>query len=235
MAVAFNAVSASQSLGGVTGYSFSHTVAAGSNLYIELGLGAAPNTADIATATYAGVSLSLVGNIDAGAVNGNTAEIWGLINPATGTNTMSVTGDEALYGGSGSISYSGVHQTTPRGAATTGSGLASTNITITLASSAGDMVSDAIKSYQNALTVGASQTSRWAAQDGTFGEWGQGSTEGGQASVSMGWSVTVAVVYAVVAANIIQAAAGGAFVPTIEYIERHYPRGANRGIMRGVA
>jgi hypothetical protein len=194
--VAHDVSSAAQSLNGGTSASWSHT-ASGSNRYARVGFGASGGSAPTASSiTYGGSAMTSVAvRSDAGLAA--TAAIYGFIAPATTSQTISITFDTNAYGAAGSSSYTGVHQTTPSGAAftNTASGAAqSVSVTVTDAVT-GDMVSDVMKHYESLglnPTVGAGQTQRWLGDDGSFNENAGASDEAGAASVTMSWTGTSA-------------------------------------------
>jgi hypothetical protein len=163
MAIAFDAAASSVSAGFAAGasYTFNHTVAAGSNRAIVLGAALWQDVAGsgtLSTCSYAAAAAT------SKIVLTNTqmrAELWVLVAPATGTNTVSftVTGNtdgRKFFAGS----FTGVDQTTPTEAtqtSSTSSGAPSLSITsITDNAWLVDMVS---KFGTTALTVGAGQTS----------------------------------------------------------------------------
>lgn len=73
---------------------------------------ATQDTSAITAVTYNGVSLTQIGTNQVHTAFGRTMNIWGLVNPAQGSNTLAITGatgSEAV----GWISISGVDNTTP--------------------------------------------------------------------------------------------------------------------------
>lgn len=125
MAIAYDNSTQKVESGSVSSTTFSHTVGTGSARYLVVGTVFRGGTNRIATAvTYNGVAMTKIGSdqTNAGACNSN---IWGLANPASGTNDVVVT-----YSGSGNTmqvvasSYTGVNQTSAvdTNNGTTGSG-----------------------------------------------------------------------------------------------------------------
>lgn len=108
--------------------------------------------------TYNGVSMTkLLGPTGLYA----TQEIWGLLNPATGSNTVSVTFTGNIYVGGCSTSYTGVKQTGLPDASTSGDATQTTTITATLTTVATRtwMVMNTFANVQTP-TAGTGQTSR---------------------------------------------------------------------------
>lgn len=125
MAIAYDNSSEKVEGGSVSSTTLSHTVGTGSARYLVVGTVFRGGANLVATAvTYNGVAMTKIGSdrTNAGACNSN---IWGLVNPASGTNDVVVT-----YSGTGNTmlvvasSYTGVHQTNPvdNNTGTTGTG-----------------------------------------------------------------------------------------------------------------
>jgi hypothetical protein len=194
-AVAFDAVGPSVAgISVVSGSSLSwnHTVTSvGSNLLLTVGVavGANPDSR-IVSVTYNGVSMNSVGKVHSNNRTSGFVELFYLKAPGTGTHTVQVTltgGNAAIEGGS--VSFTGVDQTTPvRNVATAfGSG---TNPNVSVASAVGDMVVDAV-----AYGCGggsSAQTSRWKSElnCATAGGCGAQSTAPGAPSVNMRYTIT---------------------------------------------
>ena len=107
MAIAFD----SSSIGATNGYSWSHTCA-GSNLIVIvyiIGLDCNPNSA-----TYNGVSMTLIPNYGGwGSAPIYDIKSYYIINPPTGTNTISISCSGGVSWKGFAVSYTGVNQTTP--------------------------------------------------------------------------------------------------------------------------
>jgi hypothetical protein len=193
MAVAHDITAAVKSLAGVSSASWSHT-ATGSDRYGRVGLGFSPNTTTITSITWGGVAMTLVGSRVEGPPIEHRCDLYGIVAPAASAQTIAVSfggGGFGAYGAAGSSSYTGVHQTTPSGAAFTAGSNQTLSVSVTVTDSvAGDMVSDVIKEYQivGAPTAGAGQTQRWSGDDGTYQENAAASDEPGAASVVMSWT-----------------------------------------------
>jgi hypothetical protein len=104
--------------------SFSHNVAVGADRYILITCWLLSPIRSVTAASYAGVSAAFIAG--ANAADGDRVEVWGLVAPATGSNTVSVTLDDTVVGKCAASSFTGVHQSTPIGTAVgdyyTGSG-----------------------------------------------------------------------------------------------------------------
>ena len=136
--------------------------------------------------TYNGVALSLFGGFSDFQYN---SEIWYLVAPATGANTLSVTfsGSGTYEMGLSAHSFTGVDQSTPLAAFTSGSGT-STTPSIAVSSAADQIVIDSLCiTHSGTLTVGAGQTERsnFIGSGGTIRH--GASTETGAASTTMSW------------------------------------------------
>lgn len=102
MAIAFDAVTN----GGLTPASWSHTCATAGNRLLLVAVDGTNNPTGF---TYAGTALTQLGAVTIGnGATGRVLDLWYLINPATGTNTVSVTGGTSFIGIS--MSYTGVSQ-----------------------------------------------------------------------------------------------------------------------------
>ena len=145
--------------------------------------------------TYGGQALTVVGTAAQGTGGDNARiEIWRLVNPPTGSNTVSITFTDAVNeegATAGAASFTGVHQTTPLGtfASAVSSGTADTP-TVNVSSAVGELVFDTVARKQNSLTVDPGQTQRWhLCTDGTCSNVDGGtSTKDGAASVTMTWT-----------------------------------------------
>lgn len=151
MTVAFDAVGPSAAGAGAAAagsLTWAHTCT-GSNLYlvagVSLGSVAFNDTTDpVVSCKYAGVTMTSLGKqrSNNGLNAGGYVEVFGLAGPATGANnvvvTMTLSTDDIS---AGSVSFTGVDQTTPVVAAHTGKAFASSAAsTVTITSSTGNMV-----------------------------------------------------------------------------------------------
>ena len=134
MAVARDAVSGISETGSSTTHSFSHTCT-GSNLYLLVGV-ADWSGDNVTGVTYNGVSMTQLvketRNPDSGSLE---IYFYGLANPSTGTNTVTITrSSSSLWIDGCAVSYTGVTQTTSPVDATgtaQGDGSSSTTVNIT--------------------------------------------------------------------------------------------------------
>ncbi|MDQ3195170.1 MAG: hypothetical protein M3Q32_02020 [Pseudomonadota bacterium] len=176
--------------------SFSHTVGAGSNRVLIVGISIDRTTMVnvISSVTYGGTTLTNIGNT-AGSSNTMRISLWRLVNPAVGTANVVVTPSiNNIKYVAGAVSYFGVDQTTPLGsfaAATGGSGTPTVNVS----SAANDLVVDVVAVGDallgNSIAPGAGQTQRYNINTATIlggGMIGAGSTEPGAATVTMSWT-----------------------------------------------
>jgi hypothetical protein len=196
VSVAFDAVgpsSAGASVASGAGLSWSHTVTAtGSNLLLTVAVAVGTNS-DVGLSlavAYNGVPMTSAALVHSNNHANGFVQMFYLRAPASGTHTVQVTlsgGTASLEGGS--VSFTGVDQTTPvRNIATSfgSSGLPR----VTVASAIGDMVLDAMVTGCNG-TITSTRTLRWlkALDCNTAGGNGAQSTAAGDVSVTMGYSV----------------------------------------------
>src|SRR5438128_11903021 len=182
-AVTTGELSSSQT-GGTSTTTWAHTTS-GTNKVLVVGVSwANAITRTVTSVTYAGSTMTSAGS----AVNaGNAgAEIFYLVAPAVGSNTVSVTlsgSANSLVGGA--VTLTGVNQTTPLGifASATGSSITPS---VTVTSNTGETVVDTVSlTSSGAMTVNGTQTQQW--QAGTSGR-GAGSTKPGAPSPTMSWA-----------------------------------------------
>lgn len=178
----------STSAGNVASLSWTHT-ASGSHRLVVVGLSWGLGGATVTSATYGGVAMTEIGTRNNTTKN-IRASLYMLVAPPTGAQVVVVTfsggvGDHAF---GGSVSFTGVDQTTPVGpfASSVGGGPA---IATTLASGSNEVVIDAVASDSNpsGLNIGAGQTSMWTIHSSL---WGAASVKPGATSVTMSWTET---------------------------------------------
>jgi hypothetical protein len=144
----------------------------------------------VPSVTYGGVALTHAGQVYNNNRTPGSTDLFVLVNPATGTNTV-----QATYSGctsdveAGSISFTGVNQSTPLAHVTTNFGSGAT-AQVTVASVAGDMVVDVVGN--GSAITSSSQTLRWLKNQNANTAVGNGaqSTAAGASSVTMGYSVS---------------------------------------------
>jgi len=181
---------------GGSSLTWSHTVTAtGQNLALVVGVAVGTLSDDSVlslSVTYNGTPMPSVAKVHDNNQNVGFIQMFCLTAPATGAKTVSVT----LSGGTadiigGSVSFTGVNQTTPcRNAVTfapSGTGQNS-SISATVTSVVGDMVIDMVGTGGNIST--STQTLRWMknVSNGTGGSNGAQSTVQGAPSVTVGYS-----------------------------------------------
>ena len=166
-------------------YTWSHTCS-GSDRYLVIGIVTLAGQT-VSSLTYNGVALSLI----RGVTNTVRVELWGLVNPAIGTNTISLT----LSGVATSIgiasSFTGVHQTSPVEGDNSATGTGTADATVDITSVANnDWAVDIVGiSVDTTIIVGAGQTQR-ANVSGAGGAGGM-STEGPKTpagAITMSWT-----------------------------------------------
>ena len=112
----------------------SHTVPTGqSDTILVVSVHLHDDADDISSGTYGGQSLTSAGvGVENTGSNLTRTEIWYLVNPPTGSNTLTLTlGSSAFCAGCVAVQYSGVHQTTPIGGTDTdAAGSSSTTATV---------------------------------------------------------------------------------------------------------
>ena len=192
-AITFSAATTAQSNGGSV--IFSHTVGAGSNKILIVGVSIDQTTTAtvVNTVTYGGTAMTRVGDTT-GVVNTMRISLWQLVNPPSGSANVIVTpstNNTAFI--VGAVSYFGVNQTTPLGTfvqATGGSGSPTVNATSATNDLVVDVVSVGGALLGNSLTGGAGQSERYNVNTAVLlggGMIGASSTKPGAATVTMSW------------------------------------------------
>ncbi len=202
MAVAYDSVSATQSVNGATSVSWSHTNSGSTSLYLRICVPwtSFPGTVAISAITYDSVSLAsnLVGNVNTSTFQATLrgdASIYELPNPATGTKTAAITWNTtngAYGGGIGSVMYTGVKQTTPcSGTAVTNNGnTSSTQPTTTVTSTtSGNMVGDCMAMEPGGGTITITSGTQRLNSAGGGGQAGAGGDIAAGGSVTITWGV----------------------------------------------
>src|SRR5713226_4205029 len=175
----------------VNSLTWAHTVGTGADRVLVVGVTIRDGNVSVSAITYGGTALTRLG-FQNGAGNANRAEIWSLKAPASGTANVvvSISGARDLVGGS--ISFTGVDQTTPFGTFVGAQGTSATP-SVTASSATAEIVVDTLATDGDAVsaTVGAGQTQRWNIRTGPAGgnAIGAGSTKPGATSVSMKWTL----------------------------------------------
>lgn len=196
-ALAIDAAS-SAGCGACTSLSWSHTVS-GTNRLLVVGPSGYDTSDTVTGVTYNSVAMTVVPSSSTSTGN-HTVSQYGLIAPATGTNTVlvSVTGQMTDIG-AGAVSFTDAHQTTPFGTAATATG-SSTTPSVNVSSAADQIVMDTLNIIHNGtLTVDGSQTQRWQGIGGFGFIKYAGSTEAGAGTTTMSWSNSTSQVWAIAA------------------------------------
>ena len=214
MAIAFDAATESGNKGAVSSFTFSHTCT-GSDRGLLVHVGAYDNAARTVTSvTYNSVSLTQISRVT-GPTTGSWTEIWKLANPASGSNTVSVTlSGAAAYNVFGAAqSFTGVDQTTSTmtsGGKTAAGNSSSQSATVT-GTTANNWIVDALTSFFGwAQSVGSGQTARYNTYY-TGANYNNmcGSTEvSGGGDVVMSWTSTGAHEWALIGVELVVASAG---------------------------
>jgi hypothetical protein len=161
---------------------------------------------------YNGVALTPLGSQRDGG-NNSGIEMFLLVNPPTGANTVEVDVIALVdYVVGGSATFYGVNQTTPTGTFASQSGTG-TNPTVNVTTVRGDMVIDTVGTIANgSLTPDTGQTLRWEGSP-VFGAFdvGAGSTKpGAQGTTTMSWTLSASQNWAIGAVPV-----KAAFGPTL--------------------
>jgi hypothetical protein len=160
------------------------------------------------TCTYHGVSMDLLG-MKQETTNGETIFLFGLENPDTGGSYDCVFTNGPTYASSytamGSVSYTGVHQTTSTGTFVSDSNISSTPATVTATSASGELVVGAA-CFSGSGTTGGGQTERFNDNNNAGINV---SDEAGAASVVMSVSFAGGEAWAIAAVPLKPAGGGG--------------------------
>ncbi len=173
----------------VSSLTWSHTVGAGNDRILIVGVSIRGN-GTVTSVTYGAQTFTSAGTVANGGTN--SAEIWTLVAPATGTANIVVTLSASKDFVAGASSFSNVDPTTPYGAffSTTGN---TSPISLAVTSAVGEVVIDTVMTNGDVgtLTAAAGQTERWNNLTGAnpSNARGAGSTKAGAASVTMTWTM----------------------------------------------
>ena len=173
-----------------------HTVGAGSNRLLIVGISFRDGNVMANAVTYGGTALTLIG-AQTGPGSQNRTEMWRLLAPASGTANIVVTMSAAKQIVTGGISFTGVNQTTPLGTFASAQGMTGT-ATVTATSATNELVLDTVTANgdANSVTPAPAQTQRWnlssLSPPSGGNSIGGGSTELGAASVMTTWALNTA-------------------------------------------
>lgn len=193
VAVAFDAVGPSVAGSGgssLASTSWSHTCT-GSNRVVVVGVavGVQPDAGVTATATYNSVSMTSLGLVHSDNSNAGFVQLFGLVNPPTGAQTVLVTPSATATLSAGSISFTGA---SGFGTAVTAFGSSAAPSVAVTGTTSGNMVVDAACCGSTAGFSSSTQTNRWLKNtDGATGAGdGAGSTAAAGGSVTMSYAIT---------------------------------------------
>lgn len=168
-----------------TSQSWSHTCS-GSNRYLLVAVATNGGGSDATGATYAGANMTALGSQQEGDT-GYRISLWGLVNPASGTNTITVSWNEDHAVECCAISFTNVSQSAPTGTVALAQTQSSVAITKTVGAFTDSLVVDAVAWNQGALpaneSAGPQQTHR-VGGSGSFARCSI-STESGSATITM--------------------------------------------------
>jgi uncharacterized repeat protein (TIGR01451 family) len=208
---------ANSASGQTSALSWSHTVGAGSDRLLLVGIAIDNPARTVGTVKWGGPSGTALTYIGRRQGNATTVEIWGLKDPAGGTAEVyaTISGGSSEWMVGGSASYTGVDQAAPWSGFVSAAGRRGDGETpsLTVSSASGGLVFDAIAINDDQLetysaSVGAGQTSVWNRKVDAQSIVGGASTEAGAASVAMTWSFpTTDYIWAYAALSINAAAA----------------------------
>ena len=189
--ITFDAASNSTYQSASSSYSWSHTCT-GSNRYLVVGIAMLSLAQTVSSITYAGENLALLG-VRSSITGAARVELWGIVAPATGSNTIAVTLSGSIASAGCASSYAGVNQSSStegyNSAQATNVGAADATVNITTVAD-NDWVVDIVATDDTAITVGAGNTSRNNVT-GVGGSGAMGDTNGAKTpagSVTMSWT-----------------------------------------------
>ena len=151
--------------------------------------------------TYNGTALTHLTNASVNCTSACHEELWYLLNPSTGTNTVNVTTNTSNPIAAGAASFYGVDQSNPFGTLNTTSG-SSTSSTVTVNSAANELVVDTFGNQASTTfspTQGGNQTRAWRVGNASSVESAGSSQNGGASTTTMTWSWTTSQQYADIA------------------------------------
>ena len=146
---------------------WSHTIAAGTNRLLIVGVAinrnTAPNNQSVLSVTWNGAALTRSGQAPNGA--SCTAELWYLVNPATGgpfNIVVTLAASATARFVAGAMNFTGVDQTTPLGTFVAGTG-GTSPASVAVPTGPQELVVDVLGQVDQTYTsaVGAGQTRRW--------------------------------------------------------------------------
>jgi len=203
--IAFDAASSGNNRGGSTSVSWSHKTGSGSDRIMFVGVSIRTTTVSVSSIKYGAQSLTFI-RADTHASATIRSELWYLISPASGTAPLTVTLSGTSKATGGSVTYTGVAQTSPldvNGGGTGTSSSPSQSVTVSTAYSwlLGHLAISG--SDSTVLSEGDGQTLRWdqvTSSGGTLSRnSGHGSDKGPveTGSQSVSWTLSASANWAV--------------------------------------
>lgn len=171
-----------------TSLSFSLTIGSGSNRAIAIGCAWSNKAITADAVTVGGTNAPAVANTTAtNGSNSDMTKIYALANPASGSQTISISWTTAAVAVCGAVSVTGADQTTPLNNGNTNTSAANAAPTVSVTSNSGDLTF-AVANIDSGNTIaGASNTERWnIRQSFTLGTAGQ--TGSGAGTESLSWT-----------------------------------------------
>jgi hypothetical protein len=196
-AITFDSVASRAATNGAS-TSWTHTVGTGADRILIVGLATedtSTSVLNVSAITCNGVAMTAVSNstATAGSSTFDRSQLFYVLNPASGTNTISVTWGGAVNGiSAGSISLAGVAQSAPAAAAINSATSGTTiSANVSVATAGSWLVSVANSGAGNAvLTPGSGQTKRWGLGQTSSGGAGSTAAPASTGTVSTSWTAS---------------------------------------------
>ena len=239
MAVAFDT---SLSLGATLGTSVSAsiTVGTGSDRAGVAGPGWASSGVSVSTITRGAAGFTVLASSKATNASGfggigGCAELWHLVNPASGSATDTCTWDGSVEGGCGVAYFTGVDQTTPLTVGTPATGNSTTPASTASGGGAGDFAVGcmAAETFGGVGDLSTSDTEAWENFNDSF----NGTVNGGAYATSVqaiNWTLTGTSQWAATSARVNQVAAGSASAAAALLILNPNLRGSLGGLRTSI-
>lgn len=202
----FNASTSKGNSDYVDTLTFDHTVGAGANGLLLVGVVIRSDSERVTSATFSGAALTLLGTDIATDVR---TEVYYLKAPSPGTHPVVVNISATRMMAAGAMSFSGVDQTAPFGPVATDNGDAAPP-SVQVSSAAGELIVDFVGHRDpddpKVLTAGPGQTEQLRSESTNTTEHDNvrlaGSTKAGAPSTTMSWSLTPVGRWALVAVSL---------------------------------
>lgn len=194
--VTYDAASSDSSSSG-TSFSWSHTVGTGNNRLLVVTVSTSKSGSSSSPATVSGVKYDSVAmtqevtNVYTSSSNPQVRSyIFYLVNPASGSHTITVTLSASSTAVAGAVSYANVNQSSPIQAQNSSTGYGTTQSVSVTATSVGQAVYASLGSYSTSsytVTGNSGQNSRWSQTGQTYKGVGDDVLNPSVGSVSEGW------------------------------------------------